>query len=372
MSERVEALKRYYDPKGDGRREVDGEGLYRALEPAEVGELVEYALAASDAGMLEPDDILESLACLRPGSLDGWHSALLDRQILYPGLLYHGAGGEVATRIVAQLEGEGGDLDSLRLNHLLLALAWIGDAIACDTFARWQNDPPAWAAKLFIPPHRYAKEAGWELTADGQRRDLFPRVCHPLAAVDGPAVTDPGAVAVVAQHEGDCGWCGRRLTTLLNLDLACPILAPFDLRIGGEARRLRLATCVVCACYGVVFMRVDGAGGATWHPSNRRPDFLPDPAEDWARLPERRLTLAVKPRPGIEAAAHVPGVRNSQIGGHPTWEQDAEYPSCPDCGATMPFVTQVACEDIQQYGEGIYYLFLCRGCGVAASTYQQT
>lgn len=79
------------------------------------------------------------------------------------------------------------------------------------------------------------------------------------------------------------------------------------------------------------------------------------------------------PRPRIESANWlVPGVRFSQVGGHPTWIQDAEYPRCPDCGRTMPFVAQLSNEDIEEGAEGIYSIFACRECGVAATGYQRT
>lgn len=39
----------------------------------------------------------------------------------------------------------------------------------------------------------------------------------------------------------------------------------------------------------------------------------------------------------------------------PTWIQDAEYPKCPKCGEEMIFVGQVSREDLEEYGEGIYY-----------------
>ena len=42
----------------------------------------------------------------------------------------------------------------------------------------------------------------------------------------------------------------------------------------------------------------------------------------------------------------VPGVRFSQVGGHPTWIQGAEYPRCPECSGAMPFIAQISNEDL--------------------------
>ena len=38
----------------------------------------------------------------------------------------------------------------------------------------------------------------------------------------------------------------------------------------------------------------------------------------------------------------------------------------------MSFVAQVSNEDLDEHAEGIYYMFVCRGCGVAATNYQQS
>jgi len=62
----------------------------------------------------------------------------------------------------------------------------------------------------------------------------------------------------------------------------------------------------------------------------------------------------------------------SQLGGHPAWVQDAEYPTCANCSKTMPFIGQISCEDVEPNREGIFYAFLCPDCAVTASTYQQT
>lgn len=61
----------------------------------------------------------------------------------------------------------------------------------------------------------------------------------------------------------------------------------------------------------------------------------------------------------------------SQIGGHPAWIQDAEYPVCPCCSTTMKFIAQMDMEQAED-SEGIYYAFLCEGCLQVAVNYQQT
>lgn len=62
--------------------------------------------------------------------------------------------------------------------------------------------------------------------------------------------------------------------------------------------------------------------------------------------------------------------RFRQIGGYPAWIQDAVYPSC-SC-KSMTFIGQLDWEQIEEYGEGIYYMFLCADCQVTATLFQQT
>lgn len=368
MSDRVALLLAYHRTKRFGsneelqRRQREAADLYRSLDPEESGTLVGVALdgyAPDKIGITE--DILLALACLRPGSLDGHHGDLFDRGIVYPPVIYHGASSGVASRIVASMPGESA-------NHRLLTLAWIGDQAVIDAFGSWRSDPPAWTASLYVPPHAYAFEAGWELTAEGTRRDLFDRHCHPLV---GPHETEaiPDVVEAAKDHEEDCRWCGRRMTTMLDLDLASPELS----FLGLEGARLRVAACDVCACFGTLLTRIDREGGSTWHGANRRPEYLPPDSSDWDRMPRGGLSFGSTPRPWIEAANWlVPGVRFSQVGGHPTWIEDAQYPRCPGCDRSMPFLAQISNEDFREHSEGIYYLFLCSGCDVTATEYQQS
>jgi hypothetical protein len=368
MSERIDAILTYHSTKDFGtkanleqqqKRIAD---VYRSLGTEDVERLGQFATDGTDpTSSRDLAAILRCLTCFCPGSLLDHHGTLVDRGVFDPPVIYHGAGDGIAGRMLDRLPGETPD-------RLLFALAWVGGVAVDRAFHHWRQQPPAWADRLFIPPHRYSLQAGWELTADGRRRDLFVTTCHPLLPPSDDR-SQLGAVRVVQDHEGLCGWCGRTLTTLIDLDLATidvPHLDPFH-------GRLRIATCEVCSCYGTVFTQFGLTGSSAWHQANRRPDYLPDPKEEWNKLPRECLVLGKETRNWLETADWlVPGVRFSQIGGHPTWIQDAEYPECPGCGRPMPFVAQLANEDYEKYGEGIYYMFACVRCGVAATEYQQS
>src|SRR3954454_19701659 len=154
---------------------------------------------------------------------------------------------------------------------------------------------------------------------------------------------------------------------MIDLDLASPGLSP----LGLDGRRLRIAACEVCSCYGTVFTAVGPDGESSWHEANRRPEYPRKLVPDWPRMAQGRLVVGWEPRHWLEAADWaVPGVRLSQVGGQPTWAEDAAHPRCPGCGRAMPFVAQISNDDPDDDDEyWVYYLFVCRGCGVAATNY---
>jgi hypothetical protein len=249
-------------------------------------------------------------------------------------------------------------------NHLLIALAWVGDPTVVDLFAGWRTQMPSWGKSLFSAPEDYAREAGWELTADGQRRDLYFRSCQKLSK--GPS-DSPRRFQAITPSEGACPWCQQRLINLVTV-------APRELGVAGESDDgglLTVTTCEVCSAFGTVFGEYDSAGIGRWSPANSRPANLPKSFANWAWLPPDSLQLA-GPRPPFFAASQFLPTSFSRLGGHPTWIQDADYPRCPECSDSMMFIAQVDQEDFDEGSEGIYYAFACRKCRKTAATYQQT
>lgn len=356
---------------------------YRSLSQEEIAQLVALFLEDDPADSRQTR-MLVSLACLRPGSLKPFVHQLLARSVFEPGLIYSDAD-EATARELARLIPAASD--SREKADLLLCLAWTRNDEACRLFAQWRESPPTWAGDLYLPPHEYAHSAGWELTTedslatdpapDARRaqsavpghRDLFFRTARPLLTPED-CPTPASGVEVGLPGAGSCPWCGRQLVTLLNFDLAATNL--LGLSWGGE--HLRVATCHVCTCFGTVFSKADEAGNAIWHPLNVRPEYLPDEAAEWEPFPERPLVLGREPRHYLEAESWgaVPDVSFSQVGGLPTWVQDAAYPRCPECSQTMPFIGQISNDEYDRYGDGIYYAFVCPGCRVTATSYQTT
>lgn len=294
--------------------------LYAELDSGQIAALVRHAHTLIRKG--DADTALDIAACL-VAFVSADISSLLHEFIrideLRPEFVFHRAAPKIRDLLTQHLARVAGH-DRLLTDKLLYALAWIGDRRVVDLFAQWRAEPPNWASDLHIPPHQYSHQAGWELSPDGQRRNLYREICYPL--VRGSVPTTPSPVTVLTD------------TNLFELDGTLDALAFLGCR--------QMIVVPIC---------------------ERNP-----PGD----LPRRSLTPAEVPRSPWHAAIDSLPTQYSQIGGHPTWIQDAEYPTCGNCRRTMTFIGQIACEDVEPNREGIFYAFLCSDCAMTASTYQQT
>ena len=74
--------------------------------------------------------------------------------------------------------------------------------------------------------------------------------------------------------------------------------------------------------------------------------------------------------------------RRSKFGGQPTWEQEDETPTCPQCGESMVFVAQLDSIGFDRRGApaeqyifgdvGLIYAFFCFEDGETRSVFQCT
>jgi hypothetical protein len=331
--------KKRHENLAQSQRQV--RDLYLSLSPEDVDQAVRTALDLLASDERTAGNMLRCLACFRPGCLGAAHHTLVERRFFYPGIVYYGAEDGIAKRILSLLS------DKENVNHMLLALAWIGNETVQKAFQAWKKKPPDWTRQLHVPPHRYAEEAGWALTPRGKRRELYSSTCHPLVPpTDDGAV--PGVVRIGGEVEEACHWCERPLTVFLDLDLSRQ--ASSFLNISGK--RLRILTCHVCTCFGCVYTALDWNGKATWHKENEKPSYLPENSSTWDKFPLNPLAYSEIPRHALEGANWLlPGVAFSQIGGFPTWIQDAHYPPCLGCGSPVPFLAQLSNEDYRECGE---------------------
>lgn len=372
ITDPVELLKIMHQPRPDdplvrvAECPKSREQLYLELDSEQARRLRDHAVALLAAGdEQQAEDIAVCLVAFTDRDLEPLLRELVARAVFHPGFLFRGATPTIRDELVARLEAAGRGLNRLVISHLLVALAWIGDDRVVALFARWRAAPPPWHEALHVPPERYAEEAGWTLRNSNTRRDLFFSTCYQLVVRAG--VGQSPATAVTPREER-CPWCARELVNLFDLTPRAPQLA----FLGLPDDRLRVPTCEFCCGYAaVIFTRFRGQ--AVWHERNTRPAYLPDDRDTSARLPRDKLALAASPRRPLQAVDWGASLTAcSQIGGFPTWIQGSFYPACPDCAEKMTFIGQLACEDIEEHGEGHYYVHICATCGVAATSYQQT
>ena len=251
-------------------------------------------------------------------------------------------------------------------DHALVALAWSRHPEAVAQFDAWREVHPSWQSDLHIPVHRYTEAAGWCFDRQGRVRQLYKGACHALVLRREALSRD--AISVVQDTEVECRLCQRPLTVLCAIDTGASELAS----LGLDGTKLSLPICEVCHCYGVeISFTVEQDGSWDWSDKSPTDASGIDTASTWDCLPREKLGLGPERGP-MEATSWMHADHHSQIGGLPGWIQDMAYPACPGCGERMAFIAQVGAEDFVEFGEGIFYAFLCEPCRLSSATYQQT
>ncbi|PZT52163.1 DUF1963 domain-containing protein [Paenibacillus silvae] len=361
------------------------EQVYLSLSTEQQLEMKRYAMELirsedEDAGK----DILLYLVCYHNLPLTAEIPELLEREIVYPAVLFKSASNETRDHLIQQV-----DNDEENRNHILMMLAYIGDEAVVQQFWQWKQSVPDWASELYVAPDRYTLQAGWELTGDGQRRELFITPSYSLYEAGNSDAEgsesenlDGVPISLLVPSSNHCPWCGSSLISLMNLHVQHPALQSVDWRFP----QLDVQTCLVCSSYSVMYMEMDAEGKPIWSKHNVKPDGLDeiDVEEIKADVSglvrstlngsvQRRLFhIASEPRQPFHGSEWAMEPSLSQVGGHPGWVQDADYPACPACTATMKAIGQLDGELIQENGEGVYYMFGCEPCQMTAVSYQQS
>ncbi|MEU8283849.1 hypothetical protein AB0C01_05875 [Micromonospora sp. NPDC048905] len=306
---------------------------------------------------VEDDDALEELSAIAdadPGTLTPHLGDLLDRDVLWPATLYRTAEVDVVRRVIERIDG-GTTPDDL--NELLVILAHTAHPLAVSALRRWTTQPPAGAGELHVSALRYAEEGGWTVGPDGSCRDLCGGIAYQWVMRETPRRVDGPT----------CPWCASPLWTAAELDTAEPAVGA-ALAHTGWSGRLVIETCYWCVGYATLYSQVTPAGTTKWWPGNTRPSYLGSTEPE--DLPTLVPVLGSARESPYQASAW--GRGGSTLGGAPDWIQDAEHADCPGCRQPMDYVGLLGGADLDEYGEGAYYLHLHQPCGFAAVNYQQS
>lgn len=343
------------------------EQVYVSLTAEEAGRMLKYALELLAAGdESEAEHILLSLVCYRNGNIAEALPELIERGMYHSSILFKDAPPDIRDHLLQQVEW-----DDDNRNHLLLILSWIGDSVVVSQFREWRLHPPKWAGQLFVDPEIYALEGGWELTPNGERRNLLRDVSYAIRTTgeQQDSASEASVTQFLKTSDSNCPWCEGKLTILMDVDTSHPSLA----YLGLPMERLQVETCEHCGGFVTIYMELDHQGVPVWSGFNQKPEYLPSfNSEDSSAEIVPRMTLSPEPQSPYYAAVWTLTQQDSQIGGHPSWVQDADYPVCPCCDKRMRFIGQVDWEDFDQYGEGIFYMFVCTEDKMTATLYQQS
>lgn len=367
ISDPVEMLKLVHEPREhDPLIEwvpcpIPTDELYKKLSADECRYMADYAEDLFDSGY--EDDAQEIALCLAAftrANLDNFLRLVINEEELELAspLPFHRAPPDVRDALLQKVETDAENRDGI-----LCALAWIGDEVVVERFNRWRQEPPSWSASLYVLPHHYAHQAGWELAENGSRRDLYFSQCTHLVK---QAPKQPAVFRAVTEYGENCPHCSLPLINLFEV-------APGAVGLNADCwpEKIRILICQCCTVYDTVFATLDPQGQPRWFEKNAISALAVKNSADWITLPLDILHPGETRLPLFAADPNLP-TTFSQLGGHPAWVQDAEYPKCPTCAQTMMFLAQISYEDIEEYADGMLYGFICPTCRTTATSYQQT
>lgn len=261
-----------------------------------------------------------------------------------PGSLFRAANAETKRLLKTRL-----DTDN---HHALSALAWCADEFAANQFFRWKMKPPIWwQPEVHMEIDSCTYDAGWELDDFGGVRLLYSPNCFGIDAALMRETDENSAEA--------CTICQRPLyrikieSGLLNEIL--PVKADFQ--------ALTIPFCDLC-CRWETLSKLEGDKVEVDF-ENLYNEDVPKWIKKWDKLGGtfilKRDSQARNPFFAVDQM--MLRYKRSQLGGHPTWIQNPEYPKCVSCKKSMYFIMQLEGEEVfPENNDMTYYVFFCTEC----------
>jgi hypothetical protein len=343
------AISQFVNANSPVPRSIDR--AIRSLGQENVFELVEATVAmleASEAMFRIAEPILAAVASLFSGALNDFQGRLADLPagwFILGGAIFYKAPPAVSAKLLEIGHQLG---FSENAEGLQRSLAWIGDAAVQHQFQAWRAEGVK-LGKSFVEPYRYALEAGWELTMDGQRRELTFPIAFPVELASDEAPRSSDVLKIGGKLDESCGSCGNPLSRLIELDVSDQRLVSFSM-----SGRIQIPVCL--PCYGVTFAEQVPKQGLRWSAASTG---QPKAESLWLRRTSVNL--------GVRTSTPIEGLYTggSWIGGYGSWHNDAVYPNCPRCSLTMRFLARI---DLNAFGVvGLCHAFVCTDCRTSAA-----
>lgn len=173
---------------------------------------------------------------------------------------------------------------------------------------------------------------------------------------------------------GKCAHCGGRLHNLMSSSRFPRVEHVFE---GGP---LCLETCLSCLGWETDIIYCEHGNDGSAKMLNLA-DKTGEPQFPAVPLAECTVSLIQTPKRWQNQDWALSNSRENlhRFGGEPCWIQNADYPNCPKCKETMPFLSQLDSDlPTSDGGEwlwgsgGICYMFWCSECRVSAAFWQCT
>lgn len=305
--------------------------------------------------IIDEDEIEETLLYLsiftNGECLKEFYPTLIEKKIFYYPEIYRHADSSIANRLIEVLE-QNNDNN----NHILICLAWIGTQNVIDFFIKSSKSKPKWAKELYVLPKQYADQAGWIIDENETKRELISQEVKVLKNKSSTE-NETSENETFSEHEKECSFCKSKLTTVFSTQI--------------DGKLIEFTSCLLCSCYEPFYMRIDTYGKSSLYENNKKWEYFDDSMKMDVITPNTLVITNEKRKPEHTISQFIM-ISKSQIGGYPSWVQDSEYLDCPECKRTMDFIGQIDFEDVEEYGEGIYYFQHCKKCNITGTNYQQT
>ncbi len=316
---------------------------FRTLETA----LVKIFDSGTEHQCEMAEEIMTDMLAYSSHNIDQLIVNAIDRQGYLPAPLFRGAGDTVKKKLFALMKHD----DNLARK----GLAWIGDEEVVNWFAERRTKRQKKSQSSSID-HLYPLDAGWELTADNEKRVLFSLHCH--------ATTPLHWIPLSNQYKQQddpklCKLCRSHVVTVKDLKTS-----NFEelFSLSRPVPSIDVPFCELCSGLNPMRSTILDNGTTELCEPDRQMENIPD----WHSDNEGdggNITLEIGPsRNPFLVADYCNSENCSQIGGHPTWVQDSEYPLCQSCGRTMLFLMQIDGNQLYCIYPFMYYFFICDLC----------